>query len=165
MKDELEVMSQMVRLLEPLDDNARTRAVGWVISALDIKGLAQLKSLSTGVSLNQKQADVSYATFAELFHAAGPKSERERALVAAYWIQSTSGVDQFASQQVNTELKHVGYGVSNITDALGQLISDKPSLVIQLTKSGQSKQARKTYKVTDAGVRHVNSMLKAGEHR
>ena len=164
MKDELEIMSQVVRLLEPLDDNARTRAVGWIISALGIKGLVQSSSAPNGGSLIQKQTDLAYSTFAELFHAAGPKSDRERALVAACWIQSTSGVDQFASQQVNTELKHVGYGVGNITDALGQLIGDKPSLVIHLTKSGQSKQARKTYKVTDAGIRYVNSMLKTGEH-
>jgi DNA-binding PadR family transcriptional regulator len=58
-------------------------------------------------------------------------------------------------------LKHIGYGVVNITDALNQLISDRPSFVIQLTKSGSSKQARKTYKITDAGMRRVSEMLGA----
>ena len=119
-----------------------------------VKGV--VASRPTGSLANEAFA---FGTFAELFHAADPKMEKEKALVAAYWIQKSSGVDQFASQQVNTELKHIGYGVTNITDALGQLISDRPSLVIQLSKSGQSQQSRKTYKVTDAGYRYVQTML------
>jgi len=115
------------------------------------------------VSQPSIRADMGFATFAELFHAARPQSEREKALVAAYWIQRSGGVEQFAAQQLNTELKHIGYGVTNITDALNQLIGDRPSLVIQLMKGGSTKQARKTYKMTDAGTRRVNEMLSSAD--
>lgn len=161
MQNELDAMAKIAALLEPLEPAARSRVLGWVVAALNVGDVPKARS---SPSANQERADDSdqrFATFAELFHAAGPNSEKEKALVAAYWIQHSSGVDQFASQQVNSELKHIGYGVTNITDALSQLMSDKPNLVIQLTKSGSTKQARKTYKITDAGLRRVAEMLSA----
>ena len=164
MQDELDTMRKVAQLLEPLDPTARSRIVGWVIGALNIQGVPRpdgglTASKSTGTV--DTASDSTFSTFAEVFHAAAPKSEKEKALVAAYWIQRTSGVENFASQQVNTELKHIGYGVGNITDALSQLINERPSLVIQLKKEGSSKQARKIYKVTDAGVRRVSELIKA----
>ena len=164
MQDELEAMSQLARLLEPLEAAARARVLAWAIGAFSVEGVAVAARHSgnrvSGEKLGRAENSV-FATFAELFHAAAPRSEKEKALVAAYWLQQSSGVDQFASQQLNTELKHIGYGVVNITDALNQLINDRPSFIIQLTKSGSSKQARKTYKITDAGLRRVAEMLNA----
>ncbi len=162
MHNELEVMSQIAKLLEPLDGAARSRVLGWAISALDVRDLQRPGSGLTQGGRGAQAAPIAsggFPTFAELFHAAAPKTEKEKALVAAYWIQKSSGVDQFAAQQINSELKHIGYGVSNITDALSQLIGERPNLVIQLVKSGSSRQARKTYKITDAGLRRVAEML------
>jgi hypothetical protein len=164
MQKELEIMSQIAKLLEQLDAPARSRVIGWTISALDVQ---VPKPGSGGAAANRSgqptvpSEEVSSSTFAEVFHAAGPRSEKEKALVAAYWVQQSSGAGRFAAQQLNTELKHIGYGVANITDALNQLINDRPNFVIQLTKSGSSKQARKTYKITDAGLRRVSEMLSA----
>jgi hypothetical protein len=164
MQKELEIMSQVAQLLEQLDGPARSRVIGWTIGALDIQVAPRsgTSSASHKASLLASPVEeTAYSNFAELFHAAQPKSEKEKALVAAYWVQNSSGTDRFAAQQLNTELKHIGYGVANITDALNQLISDRPNFVIQLTKSGSSKQARKTYKITDAGMRRVTEMLGA----
>lgn len=160
MQIELEAMSKIAALLEPLDEAARSRVLGWAAAAFNVSGLSRPAALLPPQHPHNMQSQ-RYATFAELFHAARPEAEKEKALVAAYWIQQSSGVDQFASQQINSELKHIGYGVTNITDALTQLISEKPNLVIQLTKSGSTKQARKTYKITDAGLRRVAEMLSA----
>ena len=158
MQNELDAMAKIAALLEPLDEAARSRVLGWVSAALNIARLPQSNTPGARVEYFS-EGPPKYSNFAELFHAAGPDSEKEKALVAAYWIQQSSGVDQFASQQINTELKHIGYGVTNITDALSQLISDRPNLVIQLTKSGSTKQARKTYKVTESGNRRVEEMF------
>lgn len=159
-KAELEAMAKMAEILEPLDPPARTRAMSWLIQSLDIdlnvKERSPLKSPGAKAS---PSSPLAYETLADLFHAANPKTDREKALVAAYWIQMSSGAVNFASQEVNSELKHLGFGVSNITDALTQLMNEKPSLAIQLKKSGNSKQARKTYKITDSGVRKVEEML------
>ena len=164
MQDELEVMGKVAKLLEPLEAAARSRVLGWVISALDVRGTS---GIAAGLGAANRRAGLGdssgamFSTFADLFHAASPQTEKEKALVAAYWIQSASGNDQFVAQQLNTELKNIGYGVSNITDALNQLIADRPNFVIQLSKSGNSKQSRKTYKITDAGMRRVSEMLDA----
>ncbi|MEQ8269135.1 MAG: hypothetical protein RH982_18245 [Parvibaculum sp.] len=159
---ELEAMEKIAELLEPLDASARNRVLSWVISSLEIRPSADEKSWQGSPPEddgNTSGASNGFKTFAELFHAANPNSEREKALVAAYWVQKSGGTDRFMAQQLNIELKHIGYGVSNITDALYQLISERPNLVIQLAKSGHSKQARKTYKITDAGLRRVAEML------
>jgi hypothetical protein len=166
MQDELEIMSRIAQLLEPLDNASRLRVLTWAISALNVQGFEQPShglGNRAGEQKISRTGDGAFETFADLFHAAAPRSEKEKALVAAFWLQHSSGVDQFVSQQLNTELKHIGYGVVNITDALNQLISDRPSFVIQLTKSGSSKQARKTYKITDAGLRRVGEMLTVPE--
>jgi hypothetical protein len=166
MKDEPEVMSKVAALLEPLDGPARSRVLAWVIGALNVQGLPRDlggqpagKATVQAPSLEIGQLN----SFPEFFHAASPKSEKEKALVAAYWIQHNSGVEQFGSQDVNTELKHIGYGVGNITDALTQLINERPSAVIQLKKAGSSKQARKVYKVTDAGSRRIVELMNSSK--
>lgn len=159
---ELEAMAKLVEVLEPLSPEARARTLGWVTQALEIPApVFKPADGGPGVSASapSKPVEPGFKAFAELFHAADPRLEKEKALLAGYWIQRSTGVDQFNAQQINAELKHIGYGVSNITDALTQLIVDKPNLVIQLAKSGSSRQARKTYKVTDAGSRRVNEML------
>jgi hypothetical protein len=103
MQKELEIMSQIAKLLEQLDAPARSRVIGWTISALDVQvprpassGMGANKSGQLAVS----SEDISSSGFAELFHAAGPRSEKEKALVAAYWVQQSSGADRFVAQQL-----------------------------------------------------------------
>jgi len=102
---------------------------------------------------------VNYSSFAELFDAALPKSNADRALVAGYWLQVCQGAESFGGQAVNTELKHLGEAIANITNALESLKTQKPALALQLKKSGKSQQARKSYKITVAGVRAVEAMI------
>jgi hypothetical protein len=80
--------------------------------------------------------------------------------VAAFWIQerTNQGAD-FTAFEANKALRDLGYGVANITSALDDLIEVRPQLVIQLAKAGTSKQARKRYKVTGAGVKKVQELL------
>ena len=56
-------------------------------------------------------------------------------------------------------MKDLGHGVGNITDALTALKEERPALILQLKKSGTSKQARKTYKLTQEGIRRVQGMM------
>lgn len=94
-----------------------------------------------------------------MFHKFDPSSEGEKALIAAYYKMRDKGENSFSSQEINTELKSLGYGVKNITDAISSCMAQKPALIIQLKKSGSSKQARKVYKITDAGIRYVENRL------
>jgi hypothetical protein len=104
-----------------------------------------------------------YEDVATLYSAAAPRTEPERALVVGYWFQVHQGMKDFDSQRVNSELKNMGHGVGNITEAFSRLIDRKPQYVIQTRKSGTARQARKLYRVTNEGVKRVQAML-GGEH-
>jgi hypothetical protein len=104
-----------------------------------------------------------YEDVATLYSAAAPKTDPERALVVGYWFQVHQGMKDFDSQRVNTELKNIGHGVGNITDAFSRLIGRKPQYVIQIRKSGTARQARKLYRLTNEGVKHVQALL-GGHH-
>jgi hypothetical protein len=100
--------------------------------------------------------------FAELFAAAQPKSNEDKALVAAYWLQAVQGQDKWQAQALSQELKNLGHAIANITDALTSNMRKKPQRVIQLQKTGNSRQARKVYKVTHEGLVYVQGMLGHG---
>jgi hypothetical protein len=84
-------------------------------------------------------------------------------LVAGYWFGIIQKQTDFGAQDVNGELKHMGHGVHNITEAFNGLMNRSPQLVRQTKKAGTSKQARKRYALTDAGRKVVERML-AGTH-
>jgi Tfp pilus assembly protein PilX len=100
-----------------------------------------------------------YEDVAALYTAAAPRTEPERALVVGYWFQVHQGMKDFDSQRVNAELKNMGHGVGNITEAFSRLIGRKPQYVIQTRKSGTARQARKLYRVTNEGIKRVKAML------
>ncbi|MEQ8634482.1 hypothetical protein [Gimesia maris] len=163
---ELDAMRSIGEALSPLDSNSRERVLRW---AFDIYNVTHPKISSdqkkhgqdeenTDLANNQEFED-HFESAAELLAAASPSSDVERVLVVGYWFQEIQGLPDLDSQSINTELKHQGHGVKNITSAFGGLISQRPQLVIQLKKSGNSKQARKKYKLTTAGIKRVKSML------
>ena len=100
-----------------------------------------------------------YEHFAELFAKAQPKTEPDKALVAAYWLQAIQGQGSWQSAALQKELKNLGHAIGNITDALSSNMKKKPQRIIQLQKAGSAKQARKTYKVTHEGLVYVQGML------
>lgn len=102
----------------------------------------------------------SFGTLAELFAAADPKTDADRALVAAVWLQEHDAQQEISPQTVNRELSHLGYRVLNITRAFDVLRGSKPQLVVQLRKEGSTKQARKTFKVTHEGKKVIERRLR-----
>jgi hypothetical protein len=101
----------------------------------------------------------TFDAFHDLYHAANPSTESEKALVAGYWVQACQQNDGFDSFTANSALKGMGYTVSNITRALDALMSQEPKYVMQIKKTGTSRQARKVYKLTTAGLKRVAEML------
>jgi len=160
--DEINAMKQIAEVLAPLDEAARNRTLQWAVSRFSgtsSGGLAtqgQAIANRGGVQLGNPS---HFDTFAELFDAAHPATEREKGLVAAYWAQICESEPNFGAQTLNDALKDLGHGVGNITEALTALKEERPALILQLKKSGTSKQARKTYKLTQEGMRRVQAMI------
>jgi hypothetical protein len=159
---ELDAMQSVFDVLDPLEPEARSRVMSWVANRLDIQGAPKAKvAKEEDKKEKEKQIDKDFNTFADLYHAASPSSNSEKALVAGYWLQVHKGTDEFGSQSVNKELQNLGHQIANVTEAFNQLKTKKPALAIQVKKSGKSQQARKTYKLTHTGVTKVESMLQA----
>ena len=164
---EVKAMGNVAAALEGLDEDAIARVLRWAAQRFGgAKGEALVSATpgSGGSGNGGSGASViheppAFEDFVDLFDAATPKTEADRALVGGYWLQVVSGNADFQSQDVNTALKDLGHGVSNITAAFDSLQERKPALVRQVAKSGRTRQARKKYKLTQAGITAVGKML------
>src|SRR5207302_7942216 len=92
--------------------------------------------------------ETTFADLADLYHAAAPTTDAEKALVVGYWFQQVQQEQSLDAQRVNAALKQLGYRLTNITSAFTDLMESTPSLAIQIQKSGSTQQARKKYKLT-----------------
>ena len=156
---EITAMTSIVKALDGLkDDEARQRALRWAMSRYGVVASFGAAPGRLAASPEEDVAGEPY-DFAALFDAADPQTDEEKALAAGYWFQVKEGNTDLDAQTLNSALKDLGHGITNITVALGRLENRKPSLVRQTKKSGKSKQARKKYRVTTAGKRAAEKML------
>jgi hypothetical protein len=80
-------------------------------------------------------------------------------LAVAVYLQNKDPENELTGFSINKELKHIGHGVKNITRPVESLVKSTPQLMIQLRKSGKTRQAKKTYRVTEEGVKAVKLRL------
>jgi hypothetical protein len=154
---ELMAMKVIYDALAPLDEAARKRTMTWAASRLEIEpGKASHSGTSPKATID---GGSDFADVAALVDAARPSDGNDYALAIAYWLQVVEGREGWSGNEVNSQLKNLGHGLSNVTATLGRLRKRKPSLVMQTAKSGRSAQARKTYKLTAAGIREVQAMV------
>lgn len=155
---ELEAMKQVGAALQPLDEDAVARVLRWACDGYKVsvrKSVSAVSSQETG-AVSEPHI---FKDLPSLFDAANPTTESEKVLVASYWLQEIQGKDSLDSFAVNSQLKHLGYPVGNMTKAFDALKYSTPSLAIQMEKSGKSKQARKKLKITTEGIRKVQAMI------
>lgn len=162
---EIQAMAMVNTALSGLDSEAAARVLRWAtgrygVRATDVKVDNSSNDIGRDSDSAAGKAGAPQAIYvADLYAQAEPETDAERALVVGYWLQRHDGQENLAAQDINKELKHLGHGVSNVTMALGRLINQRPQLVIQVRKSGSSKQARKQYRLTAAGLARVEEML------
>lgn len=157
--DEIKAIQTIAAALDALDDDERTRVLEWAVSKYGVA--VQTKKQSKGLADSPKgeAQPQAFEDFSDLYNAVAPKSDVTRALVAGYWFQIIEGQATFASQALNNALKNLGHGVSNITKAMTTLQKQKPALATQVKKAGKTQQARKSYKLTKAGIDEVERLL------
>jgi len=153
--------------LKELPVDARRRVLTWAGSILlSQAGVApQFPSatrIQQPISQTSTESKPEAPDLPSFFSKAKPEVQTEKVLVVAFWLQEYQQIDDLDSQRINTELKHLGHGVSNITRTLEYLMETKPAMVIQTRKSGSSQQARKSFRVTTEGANRVRSMIEAG---
>jgi hypothetical protein len=102
------------------------------------------------------------ASLRELAREAPPRRASEAALLGAYYLSVVRGQALLGSQAINAELKRADLTVSNITRAIETNTNARPPLMEQVKKLGTTKQARKQYRITEAGVERVQHRLGVG---
>jgi hypothetical protein len=160
---EIDAMRAIAEALKGLSYDARKRVLRW---AADRFGVQAPPSISSRPDAQSAERPISASDSAErlgedladLYAACQPDTDAEKTLVVSYWLQEVRGVSGIDAQSVNTELKHLGHGVGNITRAFDRLKENRPQLMIQTKKAGTTKQARKTYRVTVEGRHSVDQM-------
>lgn len=161
---EIAAMSSISAALTPLEPDQQARVLRWAADRFSIR---DIKRETSSTSFFDDTADLDspeetgrvYSSVDELFESGVAKTNMQKALLAAYWFQVIQGGGTFQSFTLNVALKNMGQGIPNITDALGSAEAHKPALVMQTGKTGKTRQARKTYKLTTAGVKAVDAML------
>ncbi|MEX0863321.1 MAG: hypothetical protein WD269_00425 [Acidimicrobiia bacterium] len=163
-------MAVVAGALGKLEEDAQSRVLRW---AADRYGVTVGKSGRLGGTggVADKEDEITdqditaedpvFEHFADLFNACQPKTGEDKALVAAYWFQSVQGSSTWQSARLQKELKNLGHALPNIAESLSNAIKRKPARVLQLSKAGASKQARKTYKLTHEGLVYVQGMMAA----
>ncbi|UNK71730.1 hypothetical protein [Microbacterium sp. H1-D42] len=178
---EIEAMGKVSKAIGGLEEEVRSRVIRWAAERYGVAlGAAPRKQAAgggvgvgeglNGGGLDDEEAldepsvseDHTWNHFAELYHASGASTHPEGMLVAAYWVQALQKHESFGSFELNQLLKDLGHGVTGTSKVMTSLIAKKPALILQLKKSGKTQQARKTYKLTDAGKKAVEQMIANG---
>jgi len=150
---EIQAMSDISDALSNLEASAAERVLRWAVdkyATSDFEGKRQV---------DKDDKIENFSNFIELFEAASPSTEYEKVLVASFWFQEIMENDSVEALSVNNALKNLGHGIGNITREFNRLQKEEPTLVMQVQKKGSSKQARKEYKVTYAGIKKVKNMV------
>lgn len=159
---ELEAMGAVVKALEGLDPETLARVLRWAQERYKVVPAPKQSASSPGPNHGNGESNGSarFQSLAELFDACQPETDADKALVGGYWVQFGESKPDFGAFEINKALKDLGHPIGNITTAFDTLKARKPSPVLQLKKSGTSRQARKTYKLTVAGKAAVEAMMK-----
>lgn len=164
---ELKAMKTVYDALSELDEDTKRRVIDWVIGKFSLSRSKQKADRSTiGIQTVSGTGETNLASFssvADLFAMANPKSEADKVLVVASYLQEAKNLSELTGREVNKELIHLGHGVKNITAAINSLMNKKPKLMIQTRKEGKTKQAQKKYKVTTEGLAAARKMIGSTE--
>jgi hypothetical protein len=156
---ELNAMGAVKAALEGLDQDTLARVVRWAAERYKVTLSDGKNRVAPPQGAGEDEELPEFATFSEFYAAAEPSNDAERVLVAGYWFQVLKKEEELESQMLSKELTNTGNRVEHMPHAVDDLVKVKPQLVVQLKKSGTTKQARKKFKLTTAGVKKVESMV------
>lgn len=170
---EVEAMGTVSTVFADLQEEARRRVILWAADrySITLNAAPSKRAASENgggeVTSNEDQSgdidhdtDRVWADFAALYYASGATTQREGMLVAAYWVGVIQKENGFTSFDLNKLLKELGHKATDVSKIMDKLCSAKPALILQVRKSGKTRQARKLYRLTREGENAVKQMIK-----
>ncbi|MBI5455221.1 MAG: hypothetical protein HY956_11370 [Deltaproteobacteria bacterium] len=161
---EIKAMSDVNEAIKELQDDAKTRVIQWILNKYSLNLGAVVNKGARPNAENSRDIDIkSFDSVANIFEKATPQNAPDKVLIVAAFLQEKFDKSELTGGEIHKELRHLGHGLSNITDTISQLEAKKPKLMIQTKKEGKSKQAKKKYKVTAEGLKAARQMLITSE--
>lgn len=187
---ELAVMARSYDIIKDLGIEERKRVIQWLTSKLGIEantlaqpmvpfpinyptgsassnqmdnGSTASTGTNTGITLSENTAtDLSAFSVQGLFDRIKMKTDVARVLLVAAYLQDKDPSTELGSRPINKELKKIGHGIKNITQAINSLLKKDPELLVMTRKTTNSQQGKKKYQVTDLGMQKTREALKSG---
>lgn len=105
----------------------------------------------------------SFNSLAQLMKKIKIKTEPEKALVGAAYLQADAPRKALSPRDINKELKYAGKPCSNITTSLASLVKRGALEIKKASKSSKTNRSTKTYNVTKKGMQIVEKAVKSGK--
>ena len=161
--EEITAIKTILDTLEEFDETSRNRIFDYVRSRLglsvSLRHSAQVAD-STPHSAIPSQDGCEFGNLAELMNAANPKSQRQNALGAAYWIQVCEDQsDGFLASDIKKALTDSGHKLANPTRTLKELTKGTDAFILQVKKRGKGKTAAIVFKLSATGREAVEKMI------
>jgi hypothetical protein len=107
----------------------------------------------------EKRGIEQYDTVLDLFSEARVKKSTSKILLMAAYLQERHHFKEITTYDINFRLKRIKHGVTNISNIINGILNMKPRLLDEIKKEGQTKHARRKFKVTEEGLKVAKSYL------
>jgi len=180
---EISAMNDVLEAFKYLDNGERKRIVDWLtarfkldepfvpgqtaVETIERPPIPRPTRLKPGPKKKTEadgpplEKDVThYDTVMDLFAEANAKKVSSKILLMAAYLQEKLNIKEISSFDINSRLKRIRHGVTNISSSINGLLNRDPKLMDVIEKPGSGKGSRRKFKVTDEGLRIANGFLK-----
>lgn len=117
------------------------------------------ESTRPGTMYAEKKIFADFDSIENLFLRVNTKKVSHRILLVAAYLQEKGNLDEVSSLDINSHLKKLGYGVSNITTLINGLLKKTPPQIVVTKKEGGTKQSRRKFRVTEKGFKDAKGFI------
>lgn len=171
MLNELKVLNDVADILRELSKGEQRRTLEWLLDYFDVYDEALVEDAfildddeafadapfdGEVVAVEDAAADDS---FEALCAKVAPKTAIQKIVTAAWWLETKEGKESWKSFEVNKLLKSIGIKVSSVSGTLAIEGKKEDSKVVVLDKSGDSMQARKTFRLSENGFKFIEARI------
>ena len=166
MLNELKVLNDVCGILSDLTKDEQRRSLEWLMDYFDIYDREfefddfydMDGDLAAGGDVAADAAGAP-ATFEDIYNKVAPKTAIQKIVTAAWWLERNEGKESWKSFEVNKLLKSLDVKISSVSGTLAIENKKDDSMIVVLEKSGDSMQARKTFRLSETGYAFVDGRL------
>ncbi len=182
---EISAMNDVLDALKTLDNAQRKRIVDWITARFKLKGAGAFqvpvveqstaaaetappvepmpvvkKTRKPRAKKTDEKDITNYETVLDLFSESNVKKVSHKILLMAAYLQEKLKFEEISSFDINSRLKRIKHGVTNISSSINGLLKKSPKVFDVIEKPGEGKTTRRKFRVTEAGLKQVRSFLK-----